>query len=203
MIRRRLAPWLLGAALLLAGCAGASKGEGFTRRSTDFGYRSTPDFGTARGRKFQDVIPVGARITAVNVATDAGVRAIWLSYERDGVVGNTPRRGGDGGFTHVFELEGNEKLVGMDGAGRGGIDRLTVVTNMRVKSFGNDCASGNLTSWLTDEQTRQYVGVGITGRADKKLRQLSLRCQVREERARTSADNAAITPPADSRDGAH
>ncbi len=191
MIRGRLAPWLLSPVLLLAGCAGVPKGERgeafghrttpeSTRRTTDFGHRSTPDFGTAQGRKFQDVIPVGARITAVNVAIKDGVRAIWLSHERDGVVGNTPRRGGDGGFTHVFELEGNEKIVGMDGAGRRGIDRLTVATNKRVKTFGNDGASGDPSSWLTNEQRRQYVGVGITGRADKRLRQLSLRYQVRE-----------------------
>jgi hypothetical protein len=195
MIRGRLAPWLLGPTLLLTGCVGAPKGEGFrhhttrsgirvtpesTRRTTDFGYRSTPDIGKARGRKFQDVIPVGARITAVNVATDDGVRAIWLSYERDGVVGNTPRRGGDGGLTHVFELDGNEKLVGMDAAGRRDINQLTVVTNKRVKTFGDDGSLGDPSSWLTPEQMWQYVGVGITGRADRKLRQLSLRYQVRE-----------------------
>ena len=194
MTRRRLTAWLLGPALLLAGCVGAPKGkggEGFghrstrdsTRRTAHSAYRSTLDFGTtrgARGWKFEDIIPIGARITAVNVATDDGVRAIWLSYERNGVVSNTPRRGGDGGFTEVFELKGNEKLVGMDGAGRRGIDRLTVATNKRVKTFGNDGSSGNLSSWLTDEQKRQYVGVGITGRADGKLRQLSLRYQVRE-----------------------
>ncbi len=197
MIRGRLAAWLLGSALLLTGCVGAPKGEGgagFAHRATasDFGsstdstrrttagYRSTPDFGTARGRKFQDVIPIGARITAVNVATGIGVRAIWLSYERNGVVSNTPRRGGDGGFTQVFELKGNEKLVGIDAAGRGGIDRLTVATNQRVRTFGNDGSSDNLSSWLTDEQKRQYVGVGIIGRADDQLRQLSLHVQVRE-----------------------
>ena len=197
MIRGRLAPWLLGPALLLAGCAGGPKGRddglrhhtadsgfrsmpGSTRRTTDSGYRSTPDFGTALGRKFQDTIPIGARITAVNVATGDGVQAIWLSYEHDGVVSNTPRRGGDGGFTHVFGLDGNEKLVGMDGAGRRGIDRLTIATNKRVKTYGNDGSSDIPSSWHTDEQKRQYVGVGITGRADKKLRQLSLRYQVRE-----------------------
>ena len=183
MIRGRLTPWLLGPALLLTGCVGAPKGEGgegFTRRTTESGYRSTLDFGTARGRKFEDVIPVGARITAVNVATDDGVRAIWLSYERNGVVRNTPRRGGDGGSTEVFELRGNEKLVDLDAAGQGGIDRLTVATNKRVRTFGNDSSSGNLSSWLTDEQKRQYVGVGIIGRADDQLRQLSLRVQVRE-----------------------
>ena len=198
MIRGRLTPWLLGPALLLAGCVGAPKGdggEGFahratasdfrsstdsTRRTTDSNYRSTPDFGTRRGLKFQDIIPIGARITAVHVATDDGVRAIWLSYERNGVVSNTPRRGGQGGFTHVFKLKGNEKLVGMDGVGRRGIDRLTVATNKRVKTFGDDGSSGNLSSWLTKEQKRQYVGVGITGRADGRLQQLSLRYQVRE-----------------------
>ncbi len=183
MIRGRLTPWLLGPALLLTGCVGAPKGEGgegFTRRTTESGYRSTLDFGTARGRKFEDVIPVGARITAVNVATDEGVRAIWLSYERNGVVRNTPRRGGDGGSTEVFKLRGDEKLVDLDGAGQGGIDQLTVATNQRVRIFGNDGSSNNLSSWLTDEQKRQYVGVGIIGRADDQLRQLSLHVQVRE-----------------------
>ncbi len=212
MPRGRLTAWLLGPIVVLAGCAGAPKGEGgkvfshrtvdsghrstpkssrrptgsrsrvttdSTRRVGNSGYRSTPDIGIARGRKFADVIPVGARITAVNVAIDGGVRAIWLSYEQNGVVSNTPRRGGDGGFTRVFELEDNEKLVSLDGGGKGGIDQLTVATNQRVKTFGNH-GSGNPPSWLTDEQMRQYVGVGIIGRADGKLRLLSLRFQVRD-----------------------
>ncbi len=198
MIRGRLTPWLFGTALLVAGCVGAPKGEGgegfthrtassgrrstrdSTRRNIDSGYRSMPDFGPARGQKFEDIIPIGARITAVNVATDDGVRAIWLSYERNGVVSDTPRRGGDGGFTEVFELAGDEKIVDMDAAGRHGIDRLTVATDKRVKTFGNDGSSANPSSWITDEQKRQYLGVGIAGRADDKLRQFSLRLQVRQ-----------------------
>ena len=183
MRRGRLTPWLLGLALLLAGCVAGSSYRPTpeaTRRSTNFGYRSMPDFGKARGRKFEDVIPVGARITAVNVADDDGVRAIWLSYEHNGVVSNTPRRGGHGGRTEVFRLRGNEKLVAMEAAGRNGIDWLTVATDQRVRTFGNDGSSGTPSSWITDEQRRQYVGVGITGRADDRLRLLSLRFQVRE-----------------------
>ena len=82
MTRGRLLAWLLGPVLVLAGCAGAPKGEGgkvfshrsadsghrstphpkrrttasrievtedTTRRAPNLGYRSTPDFGTARG----------------------------------------------------------------------------------------------------------------------------------------------------------
>lgn len=197
MRRRLLTPWLLGTALL-TGCVGAPKGEGrngltgrttspghrsttaSTRRISNSSYRSTPDFGTALGRRFEDVIPFGARITAVNVATADSVRAIWLSYEHNGVAGNTPRRGGDGGITRVFELEGNEKLVSIDAAGARGIDRLTLVTNLRVQTFGSDGSSGHASSWVTDEQKRKYVGVGITGRADDQLRQISLRYQVRD-----------------------
>ncbi len=197
MIRGRLAPWLLGSAVLVAGCGGAPKGEGGkslthstagsgSRKTTDptrrssADYRMTADFGTPLGWRFQDIIPVGARITAVNVATDDGVRAIWLSYEHNGVVHDTPRRGGRGGSTHVFKLTGKEKLVGIDAAGRRGIDQLTIVTNKRVKTFGGDDSSVNASSWLTKKQERQYVGIGIAGRADDKLRQLSLGFQVRE-----------------------
>jgi hypothetical protein len=198
MTRGRLAAWLLGSALLLmAGCGGAPKGEDgkvFTHRSTPSaarskpestrrslaGYRTTPDFGTPQGRRFNDIIPVGARITAVNVATDDGVRAIWLSYEHNGRVHHTPRRGGDGGSTRVFKLKGNEKLVGMDVAGRQGIDQVTILTNKRVKTFSNDDSSGDVTSWLTAKQERQYVGVGITGRADDRVRQLGLNFEVRD-----------------------
>ncbi len=198
MARGRLAAWLLGPALLLmVGCGGAPKGEdgkAFTHRSTPSaarskpeptrrslaGYRTTPDFGTPQGWRFQDIIPVGARITAVNVATDDGVRAIWLSYEHNGRVHHTPRRGGDGGSTRVFKLKGNEKLVGMDVTGRQGIDQLTIVTDKRVKTFSDDDSSGDVTSWLTAKQERQYVGVGITGRADDRVRQLALNFEVRD-----------------------
>ena len=197
MTRGRLAPWLLGSGLLVAGCGGAPKGEGgkaFTHRSAGSGsgmttdstrrssadYRTTPDFGTPQGWRFQDIIPIGARITAVNVVTDDGVRAIWLSYEHNGVVHDTPRRGGRGGSTQVFKLESKEKLVGIDAAGRRGIDQLTIVTNKRVKTFGSDGSSKKASSWLTKKQERQYVGIGIAGRADEKLRQLSLGFQVRE-----------------------
>ena len=119
-------------------------------------------------------LPLTLRVLVASIALG------WLSYERNGVVRNTPRRGGDGGSTEVFKLRGNEKLVDLDAAGQGGIDRLTVATNKRVRTFGNDGSSGNLSSWLTDEQKRQYVGVGIIGRADDQLRQLSLHVQVRE-----------------------
>ena len=199
MIRRRLTAWLIAPALLLAGCVAAPVaapgGQGDkeidrlppyrptvkgTLRTLDSAYAWSPDVGTARGWKFQDVIPVGARITAVNVATDGGILAIWLSYKHNGVVSDTPRRGGAGGVTEVFKLRGNEKLVGLDGSGRGAIDQLTVVTDQRVKTFSKTGFSGIHSSWITDEQQRQYVGVGITGRADDRLRLLSLRFQVRE-----------------------
>ena len=149
-------------------------------RRTSAGYRSTPDSGPARGLKFADVIPIGARITAVNVATDDGVRAIWLSYEREGVVSNTPRRGGAGGFTEVLELKGNEKLIGIDATGRNSIEELTVATDRRVWTIGHDGSSDKPPSWLSDKQKQQYVGIGITGRADDQLRQLSFRFQVRK-----------------------
>lgn len=199
MFRGRLIAWLLGPALLL-GCGGAPKGEDgkafsqnsskpdrrstkkedATRRAADSAYRMTPDFGPSRGRKFEDVIPVGARITAVNVAVDDGVQAIWFRYELGGVESNTPRRGGAGGKTHVFKLKDNEKIVGIDAAGLDGIDQLTIATNRGVKTFGGDGTSAEPESWVTKKQARQYVGIGVTGRADDKVRQLSLRFEVRE-----------------------
>lgn len=184
----------------MLGCGGAPKGEsgkafkhrntsasakapsrtsGDPTRRTTGAYLSTPDLGFARGLAFEDTIPIGARVTAVNVATGNGVKAIWFSYERNGVASDTPRRGGSGGFTRVFELKKGEKIVGLDGDGRGGIDRLTIVTNKRAKTF-SDAGETEAESWLTKKQTEQYVGVGISGRADDKLRQLSLTFQVRE-----------------------
>lgn len=203
MTRRPMTHLLLGTALVLAGCGGAPKGEGAndvthssshiavrraaaarlpqgaTRRTQD-SYRTTPDFGTMIGRRFDDMIPVGARITAINVAIDDGVRAIWFSYEQNGMEGTTPRRGGEGGISQVFKLKNDEKLVAMDGDGRDGIDRLIVVTNKRVKTLGDKGRSNEPTSWLTKQQEQQYVGVGIAGHADDKLRQLSLHFQVRQ-----------------------
>jgi hypothetical protein len=183
MTRGRRTTWLLGLALILTGCGGglrAGAPASSTRRLEAATYRSTPDIGAARGRKFEDIIPVGARITAVNVAMDGGVRAVWLDYEQDGVAGSTPRRGGEGGTTQVLELERNEKLVDLDGVGRRGLVRLTIATNKRVQTFGDDGFTGELSSWLSKQETQQRVGVGITGRADDQVRQLSLRYQVRE-----------------------
>ncbi len=137
------------------------------------------DYGYKRGLKFEDIIPVEARITAVNVAADNGVRAIWLSYEHKGKVKHTPRRGGEGGITQVLELKSKERLVDIEAAGLRGIDKLTVTTNRRVVSFGNPGKPGELKSWLSDSRKARYVGIGITGRADDQLRQISLRVQVR------------------------
>jgi hypothetical protein len=86
----------------------------------------------------------------------------------------------------VFKLDRNEKIVGIDMWGKGTIDGLTIATNKQAQSFGDpkpSTAAGE-PPWyaeLTKQDRQRYVGVGITGRADDELRQLSLRVQVRSE----------------------
>lgn len=177
--------WILFPMLLLAlGCAAARgpRGESFTRRGPERSFVSTPEFGGARGRTFEDIIPVGARITAVHVGLDGDrVTSIWTSYERNGVVKETPHRGHSSSRVEKFKLKRKEKLVGIHAYGQGEIGRLVIATNTRTKSFGAGPATDE-PSWfdeLTDDDLDNYVGVGFTGRADRELYQLSLRIQVR------------------------
>lgn len=183
---RRLA-WLLGSIVILsAGCAGGRgpRGESFTRRGPERQFISTPEFGAARGRTFEDIIPVGARITAVHVGLESDrVTSIWTSYERNGVVKETPHRGHTGSRVETFKLGRHEKLVGIQAYGRGQIGQLVIATNSRTKVFGAGPAT-NEDRWfdgLSDQDLDSYVGIGFTGRADRELHQLSLRIQVRGE----------------------
>ena len=180
--------WLLCTITLLAtGCAAggyAPRGESFTRRGAERNFISTPDFGGARGRTFEDVIPVGARITAVHVGLDGNrVTSIRTTYERNGVVKQTPHRGNTRSRVVKFKLGRKEKLVGIHAYGNGVIGQLAIATNQRTKVFGTGPADSE-PAWfdtLTDEDLRNYVGVGFTGRADRELHQLSLRIQVRNK----------------------
>jgi hypothetical protein len=178
---------IFAAALMLGGCASTSigRGEGPTRRGVEREYLSSPSFGGPRGRQFEDIIPVGARITAVHVAHGSGINAIWLSYERNGEVRHTPRRGGAGTKTEVLRLGRREKIIGIHAYGQGTIDDLFIATNERVVSFGDGDAPGlrQASPWytrLTEQDRKQYVAIGIVGRADDELRRLSLRIQVRK-----------------------
>ncbi len=195
----RLLPLACLAAGLLAGCA-ASPGSGrtapsgrkvaagkeFTRRGVDRDFVSTPEFGSARGRAFEDIVPVGARITAVHVTHGSGIKGIRLSYERNGFERETALRGSSDGTTEVLRLDRNEKIIGIDMWGKGTIDGLAIATNKQTRSFGKprpSSAAGE-PPWyaeLTEQDRQRYVGIGITGRADDQLRQLSLRVQVRSE----------------------
>ena len=172
--------------LVAVGCAGGRGpiGESFTRRGSERHFISTPQFGGARGRTFEDVIPVGARITAVHVGLDGNrVTSIWTSYERNGVVKETPHRGHTGSRVEKFKLGRKEKLVGIHAYGYGEIGRLVIATNERTRVFGTGPATDE-PAWfesLSDEDLRSYVGVGFTGRADRELRQLSLRIQIRNK----------------------
>jgi hypothetical protein len=49
-------------------------------------------------------------------------------------------------FLHVLELGRCEMLVDLDGAGKRGIDRLTIATNDRVQTFADDGFTGVLSS---------------------------------------------------------
>ena len=185
------------AAGLMAGCAASSgsgrsapagrkvtPGKEFTRRGIEREFVSTPEFGSARGRAFEDIVPVGARISAVHVTHGSGIKGIRLSYERNGIESETPQRGTSDGTTQVFKLDRNEKIIGIDMWGKGTIDGLTIATNKQAQSFGDtrpDSADQE-PPWyaeLTKQDRQRYVGVGFTGRADGELRQLSLRVQIR------------------------
>ncbi len=184
-LARRLS-WLLCPMVVLAlGCAGGGPlGGTFTRRGVEREYISTPAIGAARGLTFEDIIPIGARITAVHISLDGNrVTGIWTSYERNGVVKETPHRGHTGTRVEVFKLHRNEKLIGIDGRGRSGIARLTIATNLRMLSYGNPSTGTEEQAWfetLTHDNRNRYVGVGFTGRADRELYELSLRIQVRQ-----------------------
>ncbi len=190
---KRLPLVLAGAAMLwMSGCASSTASgrpalhEELTRRGVERSYTSSPNFGGPRGSGFEDLIPVGGRITAVHVAHTDTIDAIWLSYERNGVVRDTPRRGGRGPKAEVLKLKRREKIVGIHAYGKGTVDELVIETNQRTVSFGDGVAPGldSEVPWyttLSEEDRRRYVGIGITGRADEKLRQLSLRIQIRDE----------------------
>ncbi len=186
-IARRLS-WLLCPMVVLAlGCSAGSgpRGAAFTRRGVEREYISTPALGAARGLTFDDIIPIGARITAVHISLDKNrVAGIWTSYERNGIVKETPHRGRTSDRVEVFKLHRNEKLIGIEGRGRRGIAGLTIATNQRTQSYGMPATATQKRAWfetLTSDNRHRYVGVGFTGRADRELYQLSLRIQVRQD----------------------
>jgi hypothetical protein len=177
----------IAAVVLLGGCAASSPpGRESTRRGVERDFITSPEFGSARGRKFEDIIPVGARITAVHVSYGAGIDGIQLSYERNGVKRQTPLRGARNGRMEVFKLARDEKIIGIDAWGKGSIEGLAIASNKQTRSFGErrpEPSAGDRPWYatLTDQERQHYVGIGITGRADTELRQLSLRVQVRSE----------------------
>ena len=179
--------WLLGTIVLAAvGCAAVGpRGAAFTRRGVERDFISSQVFGAPRGLTFADIIPVGARITAVHVGVDGGrVTSIWTSYERNGVSKDTPHRGHTGRNVEVLELRREEKIIGIHASGGSEIQQLTIATNMRMKSFGSGSAAPESSTWfdtLSEDDRHRYVGVGFTGRADRELHQLGLRIQVRRD----------------------
>ena len=179
--------WLLGTIMLTAiSCAsGGPRGAAFTRRGIERDFVSSPVFGAPRGLTFADIIPVGARITAVHVGVDGErVTAIWTTYERNGVIKDTPHRGHTGRHVEVLNLRRDEKIIGIHAFGGSEITRLTIATNTRMKSFGTSSAPAQSQAWfdtLTEDNRHRYVGVGFTGRADRELHQIGLRIQVRRD----------------------
>jgi hypothetical protein len=184
---------------LLAGCAGSSApgrmkavgrkvtpGREFTRRGVERDFVATPSFGSARGRAFEDIIPVGARITAVHVSNGTAIEGIHLSYERNGLERETPVRGTSNGHAEVLKLDRDEKIIGVDAWGKGTLEGLTIATNKRTRTFGEPkpaslSGDGPWYATLTELDKERYVAIGITGRADTGLHQLSVRVQVRGE----------------------
>ena len=183
----RTGSWMLCPVVMLAlGCSGGGPlGGTFTRRGVEREYISTAALGAARGLTFEDIIPIGARLTAVHVSLDGDrVTGIWTSYERNGVVKETPHRGQTGAKVVVLKLHRNEKLIGIQGRGRRGITGLIIATNLRTQSFGSPSTTTEdqaLFKTITRENRHRYVGVGFTGRAGRELNELSLRIQVRQD----------------------
>ncbi len=157
--------------------------EEATRRGIEPDYLNSQKFGAPRGREFLDLIPVGARLTAINVCGDDGIDGIWLSYEFQGKITHTPCRGSRQGREHTFALDKREKVVGIHGYGKGSVDLLVIATNQRVGTLGNRAAAppdAKPSCTLLDERDRlRFVAVGIVGRADDRLRQVMLRVQIR------------------------
>jgi hypothetical protein len=163
---------------------GVAVDQELTRRGLERDYLSSPAFGAPRGAKFEDLIPVGARLSAVHVDRTATIDGIWLSYEHNGITHHTTRRGATGGTAESFRLGDREKIVGIHGYGQGGaLEELVIATNQRIVSFGSSGAprdSPPPCAQLTREQKERYVAIGITGRGDEKLRQISFRFQIRQ-----------------------
>lgn len=187
MIRWWLIALLAGSASA-GGCAtGTGSIDDRNRLGLETAYVTTPDFGAPRGRHFEDIIPFGARISAVHANVGPKVNAIWIEFERNGVVKQTPRRGGEAGRHEVLKLGKSERIIGIQAYGKGSIDELIIATDLRTKSFGGTAAQGadpqHPAPWfdqLTPQQRASYTGIGFTGRADAQLRQISLRIQVKE-----------------------
>jgi hypothetical protein len=202
LLTGRLAVLASLAAMLMTGCASSGGGnatsgvraktvsysgkrvsEQWTRRGTESHEELSARFGTPRGRKSEDVIPVGARITAVHVAFDDAIRAIWLSYERNGHHAETPRRGGMGGTVQTFKLGSREKIVALRAHGQPALRTIEIATNERIAILGAPVPP-DAPPWhtgITTEEKRWNVGVGLITRADDALRQLTLRIQVRSK----------------------
>lgn len=134
-----------------------------------------PVFGVPRGRQFEDMVPVGSRITAVHVRREQGINAIWLEYERNGVEHETPVRGGSRGKHESFQLKAGERIISLTGTGKTSIESIVIVTDRRTKAFGTPAAQP---PQLTQEERSRHTGIGLSGRADTNLWQLSLRIQV-------------------------
>jgi hypothetical protein len=118
------------------------------------------------------------------VSHGAGIEGIRLSYERNGMERETPLRGTAIGQTDVFRLDRDEKIIGIDAWGIDPIAGLAIASNKRTLSFGAPrptIADPPAYKLLSDLKRRHYVAIGITGRADSKLRQLSLRIQMRDD----------------------
>ena len=154
-----------------------------TRRGLEPDYVNSQKFGAPRGREFQDIIPIGARLTAIHTAGDERIGGIWLSYEIGGKVSQTPCRGRREGREQSVSLGKREKVVGIHGYGTGAIDLLVIATNERVATLGNTAAAPPgarpACTLLAEDDVRRLVGVGIVGRSDDRLRQIMLRTQVR------------------------
>ncbi len=175
---RPLRPWIaLPALVLLAGgCASTTSQQDPSRRGPESTMLAGPAFGVPRGRQFEDIVPVGSRITAVHVRREEGIIAIWLDYERSDLKYSTPARGGTRGKHEVFSLKAGERIISMTGTGKTSIESIVIVTDKRTKILGAPEAQA---PQLTEEQRTRHTGIGISGRADTDLRQLSLRIQVR------------------------
>lgn len=109
-------------------------------------------------------IPDGARLTAIHVYTEWVINAIRFDYiDADGAAGGRPPIGGLGGEHHVFYLDEDEYVTGINGRAGWYIDSIQFRTNKRRSPLYG--GSGGDRDYSFDAPAG-YEVAGLFGRSD-------------------------------------